>query len=255
VLDEIDAGRPSMVWGDIAELPYLRVQLQMSRHDIVVIGYDTAEGIAFVVDNDRAEVQEVPLDALARARSSTAFPQPTRHSTYRINWPETLPDLAGIAAGAFRQSAEGMRRPQPGIVGSAAMTAGVEGLPAAKELAADVETWADLPVDELEILLFSLGAFIEKAGSGGGLFRRLLADGCADVARLTGDPATADLAVVAGRCAQAWTETARAGVQREVDVHTRVAAVAAAVNKLPALEAKLVEHLESASTSLQGESR
>ena len=74
VLDEIDAGRPSLVWGDIAELPYLQVQLQMSRHDIVVIGYDEAKGIAFVVDNDRAEVQEVPLDSLARARSSTSFP-------------------------------------------------------------------------------------------------------------------------------------------------------------------------------------
>ena len=70
VRDEVDAGRPSLVWGDIAELPYLRVKLQMSRHDIVVIGYDEEQGVAYVVDNDRAGVQEVPLDALARARSS-----------------------------------------------------------------------------------------------------------------------------------------------------------------------------------------
>ena len=59
ISQEIDAGRPALIWGDIAELPYLRVRLQMSRHDIVVIGYDEAERIAFVVDNDRAEVQEV----------------------------------------------------------------------------------------------------------------------------------------------------------------------------------------------------
>ena len=75
------------------------------------------------------------------------------------------------------------------------------GLAAVVQLAADVRTWADLPIDDLEILLFSLGAFIEKAGTGGGLFRRLLADGCADVARLTGDFATAQLAVSASRCA------------------------------------------------------
>lgn len=48
---------------------------------------------------------------------------------------------------------------------------------AAAALAADVHAWADLPDDELEILLFGLGAFIEKAGTGGGLFRRLLAEG------------------------------------------------------------------------------
>ncbi|ELB94759.1 MULTISPECIES: BtrH N-terminal domain-containing protein [unclassified Rhodococcus (in: high G+C Gram-positive bacteria)] len=256
VLDEIDAGRPSLVWGDIAELPYLRVQLQMSRHDIVVIGYDEAKGIAFVVDNDRAEVQEVPLDALARARSSTSFPQPTRHCTYRITWPGALPDVAGVAAEAFRQSAASMRRPsQPGIVDLTTATAGAEGLAAVAQLAADVRTWADLPVGDLEILLFSLSAFIEKAGTGGGLFRRLLADGCADVARLTGDLATADLAVAASRCAQAWTETARAGIQRDVDVRARVAGVAMAASRLPELELDLVESLEFASSSLTAADR
>lgn len=256
VVDEIDAGRPSLVWGDIAELPYLRVQLQMSRHDIVVIGYDEAKGIAFVVDNDRAEVQEVPLDALARARSSTSFPQPTRHCTYRITWPGALPDIAGVAAEAFRQSAASMRCPsQPGVVDFTTMTAGAEGLAAVAQLAADVRTWADLPVDDLEIFLFSLSAFIEKAGTGGGLFRRLLADGCADVARLTGDLATADLAAAASRCAQAWTDTARAGIQRDVAVRARAEGVALAASRLPKLELDLVESLESASSSLTATDR
>src|SRR3546814_6446919 len=85
VRDDIDAGRPSLVWADIAELPYLRVQLRMSRHDIVVIGYDEIGGTASVVDNDRADVQKIPLDALARARSSTSFPQPTDRKSTRLN--------------------------------------------------------------------------------------------------------------------------------------------------------------------------
>ncbi|AWK77026.1 PRTRC system protein E (plasmid) [Rhodococcus oxybenzonivorans] len=251
VRDEIDAGRPSLVWGDIAELPYLRVQLQMSRHDIVVIGYDEAKRIAFVVDNDRAEVQEVPLEALARARSSTSFPQPTRHCTYRITWPGALPDVAGVAAEAFRQSAASMRRPsQPGIVDLTTAAGGAEGLDAVVQLAADIQTWGDLPEDDLEILLFSLSAFIDKAGTGGGLFRRLLADGSADIARLTGDLATADLVVAASRCAQAWTATARAGIQRDVDVRARLDGVALSASQLPELELDLVESLESASSSL-----
>lgn len=62
--DELDSGRPVMVLADIAELPYLLVRLQMSRDDIVVIGYDDDEQIAYVVDN-RKSMQQVPCDALA----------------------------------------------------------------------------------------------------------------------------------------------------------------------------------------------
>ena len=252
VRDEIDAGRPSLVWGDIAELPYLRVKLQMSRHDIVVIGYDEAHGLAYVVDNDRAEVQEVPLDALARARSSSSFPEPTRHCTYRITWPATLPNLSEVAAEAFRQSATRMRHPSgPGIVDLALAANGAEGLDGVRQLASDVQTWGDLPAEELEVLLFSLSAFVEKAGTGGGLFRRLLADGCDDIARSTGDAATADLADVVGRCARAWTQTARAGVQRDVDSRARAEAVAVEASVLPELESKVVESLEAAAGSLE----
>ena len=250
VRDEIDSGRPSLVWGDIAELPYLRVQMQMSRHDIVVIGYDEDAGVAFVVDNDRAEVQEVPFDSLARARSSTSFPQPTRHCTYRITWPSALPSIGGTAAAAFRQSADNLRQPSGARIANLTAASGAEGLAAAEALAADVHTWADLPDDELEILLFGLGAFIEKAGTGGGLFRRLLAEGCAEIARLTGDLATADLARVADRCAQAWTETARAGIRRGADVRARLDAVALAAGRLPKGETDLVDALERASSSL-----
>ncbi len=256
VRDEVDAGRPSLVWGDIAELPYLRVKLQMSRHDIVVVGYDESEGVAYVVDNDRADVQEVPLDALARARSSTSFPEPTRHCTYRISWPESLPNISGVAAEAFKQSATRMRNPTgPGIVDLTSATSGAEGLEGVRLLASDTETWSDLAAHESEVLLFSLSAFIEKAGTGGGLFRRLLADGCEDVARLTGDAATAELAKVALRCAQAWTQTARAGVQRDVDVQARAEAVALAASVLPQLESDVVDALESAATSLTVEGR
>jgi hypothetical protein len=83
----------------------------------------------------------------------------------------------------------------------------------------------------------------------------LLADGCADIARLTGDPATADLAVAADRCAQAWTDTARAGVQREIDAQARAETVAMSAGRMPELELNLVESLESASSSLSAIAR
>lgn len=251
VREELDAGRPSLIWGDIAELPYLRVQLQMSRHDIVVIGYDDERQLAYVVDNDRAEAQEVPLAALARARASQAFPQPTRHCTYRITWPPSLPGIAEVAASAFSQSAGNMRNPsRHSIAGPTTAAVGSEGLEAVALFADDIATWAELPEDELGILLFSLGAFIEKAGTGGGLFRRLLADGCAEVARLTGDPASAELATEAARCAQGWTDAARAAVKSDTHPRSRIDDLVRTASRLPELELRLVESLERAAISL-----
>lgn len=253
VREELDAGRPSLIWGDIAELPYLRVQLQMSRHDIVVIGYDDERQLAYVVDNDRAEAQEVPLEALARARASQAFPQPTRHCTYRITWPPSLPGIAEVAASAFSQSAGNMRNPsRHSIAGPTTAAVGSEGLEAVALFADDIATWAELPEDELGILLFSLGAFIEKAGTGGGLFRRLLADGSAEVARLTGDPASAELATEAARCAQGWTDAARAAVKRDTHPRSRIDDLVRTASRLPELELRLVESLERAAISLNG---
>lgn len=249
VRDDIDAGRPSLVWADIAELPYLRVQLRMSRHDIVIVGYDDEAGVAFVVDNDREEVQHVPYDALARARSSTSFPQPTRHTTYRITWPAHLPAIASAASSAFQQSADTMQHPTGTSIAGPPSAGGAHGLSAVTELASDLPTWADLSTNELEVHLFSLGAFIEKAGTGGGLFRRLLAEGCSEIARLTHDSATADLAVTAERCAQAWTALARSAVQRDVDAHTRLNATAETAGRLLEAETALITSLHNASAS------
>ena len=112
VTGEIDAGRPVMVWADIAELPYLRVQLSMSRHDIVITGYDDDDQLAYVVDNDRDTTQSVPYQNLRRARSSTGFPVPTRHTTYLIDWPHTVPDLAAHRSrpGRSRRARAGRER-------------------------------------------------------------------------------------------------------------------------------------------------
>ncbi|ANI91137.1 Hypothetical protein BJL86_0327 [Dietzia timorensis] len=110
---ELQQGRPVLMWADISELPYLNVRLQMSRHDIVVIGYEDDTETAFVVDNDRAEMQKVPYEALARARASRSFPVPTRHTTYFVNWPQILPDLRQTAASASWPRSKTCRRRQP----------------------------------------------------------------------------------------------------------------------------------------------
>ena len=254
VRSELDAGRPVMVWADIAELPYLRVRLQMSRHDIVVIGYDDDEQIAFVVDNDRDDVQQVQYDALARARSSKAFPEPTRHATFATTWPQQLPDLAAVAADAFAASAASMRTGGADLVERSWLPNGSvsgTGLAGVQALAADIGSWADV-MDEttLESALRALPVFVEKAGTGGGLFRRLQAASCHDVAARTGTTASRAAGEAYDRCAQAWSELGVAATS-EGPLASRVARVGRAAAALSGLELEAVGELERAASSLQ----
>lgn len=251
---EIDSGRPVMVWADIAELPYLRVRLRMSRHDIVIIGYDDSSRVAYVVDNDREEVQEVPYDALERARSSMSFPEPTRHTSYLIEWPERLPNLGLIAGAAFSQASKSM------VAGSSPPIAAPEGgvvsgtgLDGVAVFANDIAEWADtFDGAQLDHVLMGLGAFIEKAGTGGGLFRKLLAEGCTVIADTTGNPAVSRAGSAAAKAAAGWAELATAATGRGYDnpnVHERFARACRRAAKLPELEGALVEALKVAAES------
>ena len=253
VVDELDAGRPVMVWADIAKLPYLRVRLQMSRHDIVVIGYDDETGTAFVADNDRDDIQQVSYEALAEARSSTAFPVPTRHATFTVRWPDSLPDLAGIAAEAFAASARSMLAGGADLVDLSTLPSGGvagSGLVGLRTFADDVAAWPDkLDAVDMESALRVLPVFVEKAGTGGGLFRLLQSQGCAQVARLLGSPEAGEAASAAAMCAAAWHALARAAVADE-PLGVRAAQVARAAAALLDLEENLVAALQHASESL-----
>ncbi|EON24185.1 hypothetical protein CF8_1836 [Nocardioides sp. CF8] len=253
VVDELDAGRPVMVWADIAKLPYLRVRLQMSRHDIVVVGYDDDTGTAFVADNDRDDIQEVPYEALAEARSSTAFPVPTRHATFAAGWPDSLPDLAGIAAEAFAASASSMLAGGDDLVDLSILppeACAGSGLVGVQAFADDVAAWPDeLDAVDLEAALRVLPVFVDKAGTGGGLFRLLQSQGCAQVAELLGSPQPREAAAAAAKCAAAWQTLAREAVAEE-SLGVRAIRAARAAAELPTLEQDLSAALQRAADSM-----
>ena len=248
VADEIDAGRPVMIWADIAELPYLRVRLSNTRHDIVVIGYDERRSVARVVDNDREEVQEVPLKALARARASHGFPDPNRHATYPIRFPDRLPELLPVARDAAASAARNMRGTDATLFDPADLPAdGVvaSGLKGVNIFVDDLATWGDsLTDDQLNASLRVLPVFVEKAGTGGGLFRRLEAEFCAEVARLTGDRSFARAADVLLDCANAWSRLATYAAADQLDWR----ALVVHAEQLPSSEQRAVQALEEAAS-------
>ncbi|MGK2866046.1 MAG: BtrH N-terminal domain-containing protein [Mycobacterium sp.] len=253
VTDQVDRGRPVMVWADIGELPYLRVRLHMSRHDIVIVGYDDEKRVAYVVDNDRDTTQVVSFEDLRRARSSLGFPTPTRHTAYHVDWPERVPDLRAIAGAALAASAAFMRG---GVAGAPILhveAAEVEssGLKGVQDFVDDLRCWPTLFDDDaLTAALFGLGAFIEKAGTGGGLFRKLQAQGCQTIADLLGDTATAEAAAAARHASQAWSALAAAATDASTSLRSRSLAAAEVAAMIPEAEMRLTEALERASRSV-----
>ncbi|MBN9097923.1 MULTISPECIES: BtrH N-terminal domain-containing protein [unclassified Pseudonocardia] len=247
VRNELDAGRPALCWAEMAELPYLRVKMRMSRHDIVVIGYDDDAGTVMVVDNDRPEPQTISRANLARARSARGFPMPTRHTCFRLGFPKSLPDLRAVAGSACADAVRGMTAPAPALGDGVVSAAGVDGVTA---FVADLDRWfAEFDGPELEKALFTLRVFVEKAGTGGGLFRRLQGEFLADLAGQIPDPVVRAARDVYQQIAATWSAVAAAGLG-DSPAPDRLAAVRHIAAALPALEREGVEKLAEAAEGL-----
>ncbi|MBM1143027.1 BtrH N-terminal domain-containing protein [Alcanivorax sp. ZXX171] len=246
VKSEVDNNRPVMVWCDIAELPYLRVRLSNTRHDVVIIGYDDEQKTVLIVDNDREDVQEVPMAAFQRAHGSDGFPGPNRFATYPMRFPTQLPDLLTCARAAAASAARVLagedallfdvsRLPSGSLVAS-----GVEGV---QSFADDIITWPyRLGPEKLTAALRSIPVFVEKAGTGGGFFRRLEASFCRDVAAATGDQSFAAAAEACQNSAEAWSALGDIARAEPMDIQ----ALTESAHRLPALEMTMRQALEAA---------
>lgn len=230
--EALDAGRPTMVWADIQHLEYLRVRLQMTMHDIVITGYDEGEGVAFVADNDRDEIQRCSLEALARARHSDAFPGPNRHATWLMDFPAALPEPAAAVRGALAGAVENMRG------GGAGLTAAPDGmgLDGVDAFAAAYPQWPRRFGARLDAALRGLRVFVVKAGTGGALFRSLHARFLHDSAALLGDDRLAEAGAVYDELAGEWVALAQ--IEDHADGLARV-------ERIAALETAGVEAMEA----------
>jgi hypothetical protein len=226
VREEIDAGRPPMVWADIAELEYLRVRMTNTRHDIVIVDYDDAEQIAWVADNDREELQRCSLASLAAARSSNGFPGPNEHTTFIYDWPDTLADPRPPASAAVRRAVDNM------LDGGAVLAgmSGATGLAGIERFATSYPAWPQTLGEDLAPAMKGLRVLIVKAGTGGAMFRSLHAQFLHDMADLLGGSHLLRAARIYDELAGAWVALADAAASGD---H---AAGLEAASMLPGLE-------------------
>ncbi|MBN1289094.1 MAG: BtrH N-terminal domain-containing protein [Actinobacteria bacterium] len=176
VREMIDENLPVVVHVDVYDLDYLGAKRHFSQHRIVIAGYDEEKGVAYVSDNDREELQELPLESLSRARSSVSMPQPADNAFYRLKVPGRLPPLETVIPKAVKIVIEnnlGMQAENATFKHKGAtVSLGLAGLE--KFSSSLTNLLPDCDEKTIAVQCKNIYVTVEKGGTGyGGHFRRL----------------------------------------------------------------------------------
>jgi Domain of unknown function (DUF4872)/Butirosin biosynthesis protein H, N-terminal len=242
--EEVLAGRPTMLSGDAFYLDYRDFKVHFPAHRFVLVGFDDAEEVAWVVDRLVPEAQRCSYAALRLSRNPPDF-----ISTYNL-WGKfhgTTQErsLEEACASALARSARRMLgddRSQTEMIAALGgrrrfrVETGLRGL---ERLAEELPSWSGRP--DGRALARYTAACIEKYGTGGGMFRQLFAQFLREARQLVPERAPPKLAELATASAQHWTALAgelEAFAEGTVPV-TRAAAEQA--NAIIELERRLFE--------------
>jgi Butirosin biosynthesis protein H, N-terminal/Domain of unknown function (DUF4872) len=206
--EEIDRGRPALVWTDSSQLPYLREVLSLhvenTRHALIVLGYDSSAGVAYVADQYFKQPQACELGALAEARCSDRFPGPNRHALWRLSFPSRLPPAEVAVRVGVARTVLGMGGHGRGDADATEPYGGFEALERLGRRCDSLER-EGAGAEARRWLRF----WIRQAGTGGALFRSLQADFLAEAAGLLDDPHLRRAAQAYAELGENWVTLAR----------------------------------------------
>jgi hypothetical protein len=174
VRDEVIAGRPTMLSGDILYLDYREYKVHFPAHRFVLLGFDDDRQEVYIADRLREETETCSMQALRTSRNP-----PEAISTFNA-WGKfssgarrnSLPDACGIA---LRKSVErmlGFDKSQQELMtlASGSSSSNVEvGLKGLHTFAEEFRLWPDLE-NSAGYVRYVDNAIV-KYGTGGGFFR------------------------------------------------------------------------------------
>lgn len=213
VREEVLAGRPTMLSGDILYLDYREFKVHFPGHRFVLLGFDDATEKVSIADRIRPEAELCSYGALFTSRNP-----PEGMSTHnlwgRFHDKTVGRDLVAATRKAIAVCAASMlETPRADVSESSAPAAspGMElktGISAIRALAEDIPTWSTRE-DATWIAGYNASC-IEKFGNGGGNFRRLYSE-FLDWARATDPRLVPESApALALEAAHSWTEVSNA---------------------------------------------
>lgn len=171
VVAPIDAGRPVGLQLDSYHLDYFSTKVHFGGHVVAMCGYD--EHVAYLVDTDpQGGAVSTSLSGLARARAERG-PMTAKHRSFTISVPSNLTSPQDRIIPAIKSCADAFLNPPIANLGHR----GIE------KTAKQVPKWlqrSDNPQEDLP----QAAVLMERAGTGGALFRILYRDFLAECAQL-----------------------------------------------------------------------
>ncbi|MGV9385513.1 BtrH N-terminal domain-containing protein [Nonomuraea sp. NPDC003707] len=191
----IDAGRPVGLQLDSYHLEYFGSKVHFGGHVVAMYGYDDHD--AYLVDTDQqGGAVSTSLSTLAQARAARG-PMTAKHRSFTLTAPRNLPSPQAQIIPAITACADAFLNPPIANVGH-------RGIDKAGKL---VRTWlqrADDPRRDLP----QAALLMEKAGTGGALFRNLYRDFLAECVHLLDSSHLRTGHELYAEAATLWTEAA-----------------------------------------------
>ena len=208
VREEVIAGRPTMLSGDIFYLDYRDYKVHFPGHRFVLLGFDDERELVYIADRIREEPEACSYQALFDSRNPPEGLS-TRNLWGRFRSGEVKHDLTEASRIAIGRCAHRMLGEESAPIETllpdtaSRVTAGIAGI---QRLAEELPGWGSR--DDAQALASYNASCIEKFGNGGGNFRRLYAGFLAWAHER--DPANvpAEAASLSLRAADRWTELA-----------------------------------------------
>ncbi|MFH9043537.1 BtrH N-terminal domain-containing protein [Streptomyces sp. NPDC017966] len=195
VLASVDAGHPVGLQLDSYYLDYFGSKVHFGGHVVAMYGYDDHK--AYLVDTDQqGGAVSTSLTSLAQARAARG-PMTAKHRSFTLTGPTNLPSPQGQIIPAITACADAFLHPPIANLGH-------RGIEKAGKL---VRTWlqrADAPQRDLP----QAALLMEKAGTGGALFRNLYRDFLAECTDLLDSSHLRTGHTLYTEAAVLWTEVA-----------------------------------------------
>jgi hypothetical protein len=206
VRNEVQAGHPTMLTGDILYLDYREFKVHFPSHRFVLLGFDDDSRQAYIADRINVEAEICSYDALRKSRNP-----PEGMSTFNLwgRFHSTKPtrSLEEAARIALERCTRAMLATGPGDMSvfeeAASKARIVAGVDAVRAFADDLPSWAER-ADRRSVASYNASC-IEKFGNGGGNFRRLYAGFLEWAHRLDPELVGPDSAAEMIEAADLWT--------------------------------------------------
>ena len=209
VREEVLAGRPTMLSGDIFYLDYRDYKVHVPGHRFVLLGFDDETEKVRIADRINAEPEVCSYGALFASRNPPEGLS-TRNLWGRFRGNTVKNDLhtaSRLALAICSQRMLGEATDAMETLEGASVEAASFGIAGIRRFAEELPRWG--AGDDAQARASYNGSVIEKFGNGGGNFRRLYAGYLEWARELDPETVPADVPPLAWKSAEQWTAVAQ----------------------------------------------